>query len=157
MPFSEGKELIVDIPVDPRGTVDVYIDDTISLCVDLEGSDNVERLKQCSLLAINAASRDVHLNEPIPRVEMAEKKKLLAEAGPDEIKTILGWVFNFRSLTVSLPENKYFAWSSSINDILDSNKTNYKELESIIGRMVHVCMVITQVRHFMSRLRDLLK
>ena len=70
MPFSEGKELIVDIPVDPRGTVDVYIDDIISLCVDLEGSDNVERLKQCSLLAINAASRDVHLDEPIPGVEM---------------------------------------------------------------------------------------
>ena len=84
-------------------------------------------------------------------------RKLLAEAGPDEIKTILGWVFNFRSLTVSLPENKYFAWGSSINDILDSNKTNYKELESIIGRMVHVGMVITQVHHFMSRLRDLLK
>ena len=45
-PFAEGEDLIVDIPVDPRGTSDVYIDDTISLCVDIEGSDNVERLRQ---------------------------------------------------------------------------------------------------------------
>ena len=49
----------------------------------------MERLKQSSLLAINAISRDVHKNELIPRVDMAEKKKLLAEAGPEEIKTFL--------------------------------------------------------------------
>ena len=81
-PFAEGKDLIVDIPIDPRGTSDVYIDTTTSLCVDIEGSDSVERLSQCNLLAIDAASRDVHNDEPIPRAEMAEKKKLLAEAGP---------------------------------------------------------------------------
>ena len=50
----------------------MYIDDTTPVCVDLEGSDNIERLRQCSLLAINAASRDVHVNEPIPRVEQQE-------------------------------------------------------------------------------------
>ena len=71
--FAEGKDLIIDIPVDPQGISDVYIDDIISLCVDIEGTDHVERLKQCSLLAINIASRDVHEEEPIPRAEMAEK------------------------------------------------------------------------------------
>ena len=89
-PFAKGKDLIVDIPIDPRGTSDVYIDDTTSLCVDIEGSDNVKRLRQCSLLAINVVSRDAHEEEPIPRAEMTEKKKLLAEAGQEEIKTILG-------------------------------------------------------------------
>ena len=76
-PFVEGNDLSVDIPVDPRGTSDVHIDDATSLCVDIEGSDNVERLRQCNLLAINVASRDVHKDEPISRAEMAEKKKLL--------------------------------------------------------------------------------
>ena len=156
VPFAKGKDLIIDVPVDPRGTADVYIDDTISLCVDMEGSSNVEKLRQCSLLAINVASRDVHENEPIPRVEMAEKKKLLAEAGPEEVKTILGWVFNFRKLTVSLPANKYVAWSNSIKDLLTANKTSFKELESLIGRMVHVGIILPQLHHFMSRLRDLL-
>ena len=72
VPFAEGKDLVVDIPVDPKGISDVYIGNTTSLCVDIEGSDNVERL-----LAINVASRHAHKNEPIPRVEMAEKKKVL--------------------------------------------------------------------------------
>ena len=34
---------------------------------------------------------------------MAEKKRLLAEAGPEEIIIILGWIFNFRGLIVYLP------------------------------------------------------
>ena len=51
VPFAEGKDLIVEVPVNPKGTTDVYIDDNCSLCVDVEGSDNVERLKQSSLLS----------------------------------------------------------------------------------------------------------
>ena len=35
IPFAEGLELIVDIAVDPRGTTDAYIDDLISLTVDV--------------------------------------------------------------------------------------------------------------------------
>ena len=69
----------------------------------------MERLRQCSLLAIYVVSRDVHKNEPIPREELAEKKKPLAEAGPEEINTILEWVFHFRKLIVSPPDNKYVA------------------------------------------------
>ena len=87
---------------------------------------------------------------------MAEKKKLLAEAVPEEIKTILGWHFNFRELIVYLPENKYVAWTGTIKGVLVSNKTSYKELETIIGRMVHVGIIISQIYHFMRRLRDLL-
>ena len=97
----------MDIQVDPRGTSDIYIDDTTSLCVDIEGSDNVERLRHCSLLAINVVPREFYENESIPRVATAEIKKLLAEARPEEIKIIMGWIFNFRELIVSPPENKY--------------------------------------------------
>ena len=83
--------------------------------------------------------------------EMAEKKKLLAEAGPEEMKTILGWLFNFRGLIVYLPENKFVAWTDTIKGVLDSNKTSYKELETIIGGMVYVGILISQIHHFVSR------
>ena len=44
---------MVDVPVNPRGIVDVYIDNTIGLTVDLPGSGNVvARLKRATLLAI---------------------------------------------------------------------------------------------------------
>ena len=38
IPFAERKKLIVDVPLDPRGIVDVYIDDTVLLTVDLPSS-----------------------------------------------------------------------------------------------------------------------
>ena len=30
--FAEGKDLIIDVPVDVTGTADVYIDDTREVC-----------------------------------------------------------------------------------------------------------------------------
>ena len=59
--------------------VDVYIDATIGLCVDV--SDNDARLENTILLAIHAAARPLHESEPIPTEEMAALAKLLAEAG----------------------------------------------------------------------------
>jgi hypothetical protein len=41
IPFAEGADLIVDIPVDPRGTREVYIDDLIQATVVIDGTDNV--------------------------------------------------------------------------------------------------------------------
>ena len=59
-------------------------------------------------------------------------------------------------MIVYLPENKLVAWTSTIKGVFGSNKKNYKELETMIGRMVHVGIIISQIHHFMSRLRDLL-
>ena len=78
------------MPVDARGTADVYIDDTIALCVDVEGADNVDRLTQATLLAIHCAAREKHPDEPIPREEMAVLAKLIAETGANGVKTIFG-------------------------------------------------------------------
>ncbi len=43
IPFAKGADLIVDIPVDPRGTGDIYIDDPIQATVVIDGTDNVIR------------------------------------------------------------------------------------------------------------------
>jgi hypothetical protein len=70
IPFGEAKKLAVNIPVDPRGHVDVYIDDIFALSVDLDGTNNTDRLESAALLAIHAAARPRHEEEPIPREEM---------------------------------------------------------------------------------------
>jgi hypothetical protein len=155
IPFGIGRDLIVDVPVDPRGMVEVYIDDTIGLVVDTENSGYDTRMERAILLAIYAAARPKHSDEPIPREEMAALAKLLAEAGLEEIKTILGWVFDFRRMIVSLPDNKFIAWSREIENLLEKMETTAKELEENIGRMVHLSMILPFVHHFMSRLRDL--
>ena len=56
IPFSEKKYMIIDVPVDARGTADVYIDNTISLTVDVEDSNNAQWIKQATLLDIHYAA-----------------------------------------------------------------------------------------------------
>jgi len=41
------------------------------------------------------------------------RNKLVAEATPEEIKLILRWIMDFRSLVISLPDNKHTVWSIS--------------------------------------------
>jgi hypothetical protein len=41
IPFGKGRELIVDINVDSQGMNDIYIDDLVSLTVEVERSDNL--------------------------------------------------------------------------------------------------------------------
>jgi hypothetical protein len=46
--------------------------------------------------------------------------KFLGEATPSEVKTILGWNVGTRLLLLSLPPNKVWAWSDSIQTMLDN-------------------------------------
>jgi len=74
----------------------------------------------------------VHPNHPeelIPREAMEARNKLAAEAGATETKIILGWLFNTRNLTISLPDYKAIAWTAEIDEMLESEKTAAKRLE----------------------------
>jgi hypothetical protein len=155
VPFAAGAELIVEIPVDPQGTHDVYINDIIGLTVDIPGSNNIARGQAAALLAIDATARPNHPGEPIPRESIDARDKLKAEAGLFEKKMILGWLFDFRRLLISLPENKFIAWTLTINKLLVDGLSTAKELESTIGRLGHLALVVPGVHHFLSRLREL--
>eukprot|EP00957_Ditylum_brightwellii_P084096 6393541-Ditylum_brightwellii.AAC.1 len=68
--FAKGKELTVDVPVDPKGKVDVYIDDKAGLVVDIPDTNNTLRLERAILLAIHMAARPKCNGEKIPREQM---------------------------------------------------------------------------------------
>eukprot|EP00957_Ditylum_brightwellii_P008764 664597-Ditylum_brightwellii.AAC.1 len=38
--FEEGRDLVVDVSIDPKGFVDIYIDDMIGLTVSLDKTNN---------------------------------------------------------------------------------------------------------------------
>eukprot|EP00957_Ditylum_brightwellii_P072746 5529151-Ditylum_brightwellii.AAC.1 len=82
--FVEGKELIVDIPVDPKGKVDVYINSKVGLAVDIPDTNNALRLERAILQAIHMVARQKCEGEKIPREQMTCLAKLLAEAGLEE-------------------------------------------------------------------------
>jgi hypothetical protein len=157
IPFAEGAEQIVDIPIDPRGTGDIYIDDFIETTIVIEGTDNVIRCERATLLAIDVSARPKHISEPIPREDFEARNKLSAEAGLEERKTVLGWLIDTRRLLLSLPNNKFVAWTEIISSVLTRGTTTAKEMESIIGRLGHIGMAVPFVHHFLSRLRDLQK
>ena len=129
IPFAEDLELIVEIDIDPRGTTDYYINNLISLTVDVEGTDNLVPCNRAPLLAFDTCSRPLHKNEPIPQEMMEARNKLKSEAG---------WLLNFRQLLIHLPENKFVAWSEAIRKMIKDGALTAKEIESNIDCLTHL-------------------
>jgi hypothetical protein len=146
--FAMGRESIVNIPVNPRGYADVYIDNTTGLTVNLPGTRNANRLEMVIPLAIKVAAWPSNVNKPIPWEPMVAQDKLKAEGGLAETKVILGWHFNFCTLTVTLPKHKHITWSSKIRTMITDNRMTKKSLELTIRQLGHVDFVIHWVFHF---------
>ena len=151
-PFTRAKPLMVGVPVLRHGYCDEYVDDVVTVGVDT-GQSSRSRLQAAAPFAIFVVARDIHPDEPITRENLMCLHKMEAEGGLEEEKVILGWHFNTRLLIISLPENKYIAWSKQILDILEARRVKAEELEILIGRLNHAAQVIPLARHFLSRLR----
>ena len=91
-------------------------------------------------------------NEPIQCPHPASIRKMIAEGQLRETITFLGWFINTRSFTISLPTEKWKAWSTKIEQILESRTQSLAELSSLIGQLNHVCYIIPDARHFMNNL-----
>jgi hypothetical protein len=66
IPFGQGKELVVHLPIDPCGRHDIYINDIICLNLDILGTDHVAQGQAAALLAIDATSCLNHPSKPVP-------------------------------------------------------------------------------------------
>jgi hypothetical protein len=55
---------------------------------------------------------------------MEARNKLEVEAGLEEQKTILGWLVDMHRLLLSLPNNKFVAWTVILLKVLDQVSTN---------------------------------
>jgi hypothetical protein len=155
IPFAAGLEQVVHIPINPRGTRDIYIDNFIQGTVYLDNTDNSFWCKCATQLAIDCCSRPKQPHEPIPWEYMEARNKLSAKAGLEGEKIILGWKLDTRRLIVFLPTNKFFLWTKIINLTLETSNTRAKELESIIGRLGHLGLALPTIYHFLSHLQDL--
>ncbi len=89
------RELIVDFTVNPHGYVDIYIDNTTGLTIDLPGTRNANRLEAVIPLAIKVAARPNNVNEPIPQEPMVAQEKLKAEGGLAETKLFSDGISTF--------------------------------------------------------------
>ena len=152
IPLAAARELLVDVPVSEFGRVDGYIDDLPTFGPDLSPLHR-SKLAAASFLAIHITGRDVSSLDLFPRQSLLASNKLAAEGGLCESIIVLGWLYNTRALTVSLPSHKHIAWKNSITDAIDSKSMLPSELETLIGRLNHMASIMTMSRHFLSRLR----
>ena len=153
IPFEQALPMVVAIEPNDYGITDAYIDDIPTFVPDL--GDNRRRGSGATLLGIDAIERPVAEREPLPRDDLASRKKLTAEGGLAEQMTLLGWFVDTRRMLVSLPDDKFVAWTRSIDERLTAGSATAKDLATMIGRLNHVGYVIPLARHFMSRLRSL--
>jgi hypothetical protein len=154
-PFEQTLPMSIEIPKsDGLYKSDVFIDEIISVVID--DGKGCKRGAADSLLAIHAICRPVAVCGPIKRNELTAEKKLIAESLLEEVKTTLGWLLDTRRLLISLTLDKYSEWAAAIIFILITESCGYDDLETLVGRLNHVCFVIPVALHFMSRLRWLL-
>ena len=59
------------------------------------------------------------------------------EGSLEEKKIVLGWEFDLRALTTSLPKDKYIDWTNKIEKFIKEKKSYMKDLDSIVGRSGH--------------------
>ena len=78
-----------------------------------------------------------------------------AEGGPAEGKICLGWLLNTRKLLVSLPFHKFKAWDKEIDGILAKKIATSTELESLLGRMENIALIISMFGNFLNNMRNL--
>lgn len=153
IPIAQGLPMIVNPPLAPYAKNDVYINDDVT--VSLEDKEHADRARAGVLLAMHVFGRPNETKEPIKRLELPSLVKLKGEGRLEETKVILGWKIDTRRLLIQLPDHKFKAWDKSIVDILNNKKTTHKELQSLVGRLTHLSVVMQQVLHFLSRLRFL--
>jgi hypothetical protein len=149
IPFAQAKTVSVNIPAVDTSKIDIYIDDSIGVAPDI--GETPSRVARAIPLAIRTMARPLSLDDVLPRKDLISMKRLQAEGQLSEVRVILGWEINTRSLSIAIPEHKATAWIKDIESIIETGQSNYKLLESLLGRLNHVAGILTPMRHFMGR------
>jgi hypothetical protein len=157
VPLARAAPMAVLVPVTEGGIVDGFIDDLIS--VFLDSPSNLVRHTQAVPLAMHITSRPHagDTEEPVPRRAILSSAKLEAEGSPAEVQIVLGWQIDTRRLLISLPADKFTAWTRELIELRNTKGSCLRvDLEALVGRLNHTAGVIPQARHFLSRIRNTL-
>ena len=153
--FAEALPLAVNVPVNDNGTVEDYIDDMPTVCLDL--NEAPERCTAAVPLALHLAGRPVASAEPLDRQPLLAVSKAQGEGQMSEKKVAFGWLYNTRTLEISLPADKYIAWNRDLLEISEKATVETSLLDTTVGRLNHIGFILRAARHFMSRLRSLVR
>jgi hypothetical protein len=130
-PFAQAKPLSVKLPDNDDASADCFVDDIISLAVDV--ADNLQRITAAPCTVIHALAHSAEQDTYIKRNNMIADDKNEAEGAPEESKICLGWILDMRRLLVILPNHKYIAWLAQTDSLIAQKSANNKQLSSLLG------------------------
>jgi hypothetical protein len=117
--------------------------------------NNLARIVAAPCTIIHALAHDSEGATVIPRDDMVALDKCEAEGAASEECICLGWSLNTRSLLVSLPSHKVKAWISQVETFIKNKTTSYKDLQSVLGRLENVTILVRMGAHFLNNIRAL--
>ena len=153
IPFAEAKELSVKIEEGDICKADVFVDDIITIGVDVK--DHLQRIIAAPCTVMHSVAHNSSTSTSIPRHDLIAEDKNEAEGAPEELKIVLGWQINSRALTVHLPEHKFKAWSSQLDSFSSRKSSNLKDIQSVLGRLENIAIMIPMMAHFLNNLRQM--
>ena len=152
-PFAQAKDMSVELPDEDEGKADCFIDDICSIVVDI--GENVERLRKAPITVMEAVSLNSDNSGYLVRDNLVAEDKMIAEGAPAEKKICLGWELDTRKLLVCLPDHKYIAWRSQIDESLKRTTVSNDTLMSILGRLENIAQLQSMMGHFLNNIRHL--
>jgi hypothetical protein len=141
---------------------DGYIDDLIAIVV-ASSHEILSKAKHGVPLILDSLFRPLFKEDEshIERVPLLAPDKLIAEGGLTETKTILGWHIDTANLKIKLPLPKAKRYLDEIDKLLRKSSQKQiispKELEKLIGKLVHVTQIAKEGLMFLNRLRFRMK
>ena len=125
------------------------------MSITVDSGNNLDKLMAAPCTEIHAMAHNAVGNTHIKRQDLISDEKNEAEGAPEEVKVCLGWKINTRKLLVSLPSHKYHAWNLQIEEVIKAKTVNYKTLESILGRLENVAIIVKMFGHFLNNIRSI--
>jgi hypothetical protein len=112
LPFAPALPMMVLPPPRAFGQAEMFLDNGDCIVVDM--ANNVVRPQVGVKISIDTLGRPIN-QEVLPRDPLIEGTKTDELGNPNEIQLYLGWIHNYRALTVSLPADKCQAWKLDIS------------------------------------------
>ena len=158
IPLAEATSPLFALDVSSHSTCEVCVDNftRINLCEDSNNKTvNIfyNIVTNTFDLFINTCAK--HLLHNLTRKIARSARKLLGEGTPSEMQTVLGWIINTRTLTITFPVTKGNRWIKDISNHIDQKTITPKELEKLIGRLVRASIIIPGSNIFLTPLRSL--
>ena len=141
----------------PLSYVDVFVDDFIGAAQNSRtpSSSNLTRVRRTLLHAIDDVFRPLSPNDSPHRQEPVSMKKLLqGDCSWSTCKTVLGWVINTVSQTLTLPPPRVDALADILASIpLSQRRTSTTKWHSILGQLRSMSLALPGSRNVFSALQ----